>query len=218
MVPSGKWGLQCTAETAAHLARDPEFAFLVTLARAVNALKFGVHASREAAQYVDAPGYRQAIGSFFYNAGLLHEVLVFRANTKSRWGQHPVYIAVFEGLSEEKLGPEIGALLITIRNRAAFHLDVGVANKAVPELPVENWLFLRGEGPSPIDWNYEFSDVVAMAFLFGIQDRDIAATYARVVAFSPVLERLVEEFIRSADTELLVALTSKGFQVVEDPL
>ena len=88
----------------------------------------------------------------------------------------------------------------------------------MPELPVEGWLFLRGEGPSPIDWNYEFSDVVAMTFLFGIQDRDIAATYTRVVEFSPVLERLVEEFIRTADTELFAALTSKGFQVVEDPL
>ena len=165
-IPTGEWQLDCSAEVFAVLRNDREFAFLVTLARVVNAIKFGVDVHRSGGDAQIPTLERRRIGAQFYLAGVLHEVLKLRDVAQKNWVNVPGFAEAFDLLDKSRVDPDMAAVLDRIRNRAAFHFDMTVAESSLSKLPVEPFTFIAGIGRDRMDANYELADLVTFGFIF----------------------------------------------------
>ncbi len=69
------WHITCDPETFERCRSDPKFAYIVTLARAVNALNF-VNAVMVTSQGKDDPAaQRDRINSYLFGSGIMYEAL-----------------------------------------------------------------------------------------------------------------------------------------------
>jgi hypothetical protein len=129
-IPGGRWILESSSETFAGLCDDREFAFLVTLGRYVNALKYGMDVMNAQGDSTTPRADRQRHGSFLYVAGALHELLKFLDDSADESSKNKLCLAGLSAFLEVKqaidsipLTEEQRDLLYIIRNRAAFHID-----------------------------------------------------------------------------------------------
>lgn len=215
-IPSGEWQLECTGEVFRELRSDREFAFLVSLARIVNALKFGVASHRAAAEDLTPAAERQRVGSTFYLAGVLHEVLEFRSAAAKRWGDLTSFRDVFATLDDSSVDEGTAEVLRRIRNRAAFHFDPAVAEKNVPQLPAEPFTFLAATGKDPFESNYELADLITFGFIFEAPT-DVVRLNAGLRPFRSKLDELLLAFIRRADSVMVSRLLKLGFTILSRP-
>jgi hypothetical protein len=215
-IPEGEWDVVCSAEVFSTLRHDREFAFLVTVARIVNAVKFGVQAHREAGVDRTPIAERQRIGAQLFLAGLLHEILEFKRASANDWGDSEAYTSIFGFFDESRLDDKTVELLHRIRNRTAFHFDAAVASRALPQLPAEPFTFIAAVGRNPMNSNYELADLVTFGFIFGAP-ADVHKLAAGLAEFRPKLDSLLLDFVRTADQFLLKRLLARGFTIEERP-
>jgi hypothetical protein len=145
---------------------DPEFAFLMTLARVVNALKFGVEVHPTAEDARTPVVERRLVGALLYLGGIVHEILELHKASMKAWGHLPGYQVVFGVLDEVRADTEMTKWLHAMRNRAAFHFDMDIAQRALPKLPPEPFTFLTATGRRTMDANYELADIVTFMSIF----------------------------------------------------
>lgn len=215
-VPEGEWDLTCSGEVFSSLRRDREFAFLVTVARIVNAVKFGVHAHREAGVDLIPTAERQRVGAQLFLAGLLHEILEFRRVSERKWGDLEAYASIFAFFDESRLDDKTVELLQRIRNRTAFHFDAAIASHGLPQLPAESFTFIAAVGRDPMNSNYELADLVTFGFIFGAP-ADVHKLAAGLKEFRPKLDSLLLDFVRTADQFIIKRLLARGFTIEERP-
>jgi hypothetical protein len=213
-IPEGEWQLECTGELFADLRSDKEFAFLVTLARIVNALKFGVDVHRSGGDERTPTLERRRVGALLYLAGILHEVIQLRNAAEKQWGEVPGFKEVFGVLDESKVDSETADVLHRIRNRAAFHFDTTVAVRSLPELPAEAFTFIAALGRDPMDSNYELADLVTFGFIFEAP-ADVQRLSERLARFRKSLDTLLGNFVRQADRFIINRLLARGFTINE---
>jgi len=214
-IPDGEWELECSADQFAVLRTDKEFAFLLTLARVVNALKFGVEAYG-GAQSMSPMDERHRVGAFMYLSAVLHEVLELKKSAEKEWGDLPFFTQVFAALDENILDKKTGELLNKIRNRAAFHFDPTVAARTLPRLPAEPFVFITAIGRNRMNSNYELADIITFGFVFDAP-ADVDSLSKRLSEFRPRLDTLLRDFIKAVDDLVLQRLLAKGLRIVERP-
>src|SRR3954453_7237585 len=103
--PDGPWRLMCSEEQFVELRHDKEFAFLITAARMINALRFGIAAVTGTARRPDPGSERVRACAFQYMCGLMHELLEFRDKHGKNWEGLTAYQAIFSVLDESRLSP-----------------------------------------------------------------------------------------------------------------
>jgi hypothetical protein len=216
MIPDGEWQLECSAAVFDRLRTDREFAFLTTLARVLNATKFGVEAHRTYAEELTPIGERHRVGALLYLAAVVHEILELKKKAETDYSDLPAVSTVFSVFSEDRLDAELVTVLHRIRNRAAFHFDVAAAERALPRLPAEPFTFVAAVGRDPMTANYELADIVTFGFLFDAY-ADVDQLSARLKAFRPKLDRLLLDFVKAADQYLFKRLRELGFVVAPRP-
>lgn len=212
--PEGPWRLECSGALFESLREDPEFAFLVTLARIVNALKFGVGVHPTAADARTPVVERRQVGAVLYLGGIVHEVLTLRKSSLKTWGHLPGYQAVFGVLDDALVDAEMAGWLHAMRNRAAFHFDMDIARQALSKLPAEPFTFLAAMGPHPMDGNYELADVVTFVSIFKSY-ANVPLLDDRFKRFRQRLDEILPAFINAADRYLVARLRELGFTIVE---
>lgn len=215
-IPKGEWEVTCTGEVFARVRGDPEFALLLTLARIVNAVKFGVHAHREAGEALTPLAERQRVGAQLFLSGMLHEILEFRKRAAEKWDQLDAFTAVFSSFDEQTLDDRTVELLQKIRNRAAFHFDEAVALRSLPQLPAEPFAFLVAADNDPMDSNYELADLVTFGFIFDAPT-NAAKLSAGLKEFRQKLDSLLLSFVKNADQFMIRRLLALGFTIAELP-
>lgn len=215
-VPAGEWELICSGEVFARLRKDEEFAFLLTLSRVLNALKFGVETHRAGGIERTPVAERRRVGAFLYLASALHETLQLKKAAESKWGKLPVFVEVFEAFNEERLDAATVRLLNRIRNRASFHFDPTVAARALSELPEEPFAFLTATGRDPMNSNYELADLITFGFVFEATG-NVEKLAASLTIFRPILDSLLSTFISKSDRILVRRLLALGFEIVDRP-
>ena len=215
-IPNGEWELVCSADVFAGLRADPEFAMLLTVARIVNAVKFGVQAHRDAGIAHTPAAERQRIGAQLLLAGLLHEVLEFQKRAGKDWGELEAFKSVFAVFNPGHLDAETVGLLDRMRNRAAFHFDAAVAARSLPKMPVEPFAFLVASGADPMQANYELADLVTFGFVFNATG-NVQRLGAGLPPFRRQLDALLSAFVRNADQVIFKHLVARGFTIVERP-
>jgi hypothetical protein len=217
VIPKGEWELECSGEVFARVRDTPEFAFLVTLGRVINAVKFGIEAHRHWSDDGETPrAERQRLGSLLYLAAALHEVLELKRTVEQDAGANSAAAAVFGVFSEDKLDRQFAEDLRRIRNRGAFHFDSAVAQQSLSKFPAEPFTFITSVGVDPMDANYELADIVSVTFMFG-SGADVPKLNVRLSTFKTKLDRLLLDFVSAADQYLFKRLTELGFRLLERP-
>ena len=212
-VPEGEWELVCSGDLFATLRASEEFAFLLTLSRVLNALKFGVETHRAGGTERTPVAERRRIGSFLYLASALHETLQLKKASESKWGKFPVFVEVFDVFNEKNLDATTIELLNRIRNRASFHFDPTIAERILPQFPGESFAFLTASGRDPMNSNYELSDLITFSFIFE-SSANADKLAAQLATFRPALDSLLSSFISRADRTLVRRLLALGFEMV----
>jgi hypothetical protein len=212
-IPDGEWQLECSADIFERLRGDSEFALLVTIARVVNAVKFGTQAHRDASQDDTPVSERQRVGSLLYLSAVVHEILELKKTVEKRFAHIPAVGAVFELFNDERIDARLVDDLKRIRNRGAFHFDVAVATQDLPKFPAEPFTFVASTGRDPMSSNYELADIVTFGFLFEAP-ANVPKLTARLSEFRPQLDALLLAFVKAADRYLFRSLVELGFVVV----
>ena len=215
-VPAGEWELVCSGELFARLRSDEEFAFLLTLSRVLNALKFGVETHRAGGIERTPVAERRRVGAFLYLASALHETLQLKKDGEPKWGQLPIFVEVFAVFNEAQLDAETIRLLNRIRNRASFHFDPTLAGRALSDLPDEPFAFLTATGRDTMNSNYELADLITFGFVFEAMG-NVEKLAASLATFRPILDSLLSKFISNADRILVRRLLALGFAIVDRP-
>jgi hypothetical protein len=215
-VPTGEWELVCSGEVFARMRTDEEFAFLLTLSRVLNALKFGVETHRAGGVERTPVAERRRVGAFLYLASALHETLQLKKAGEARWGKLPVFVEVFAVFDETQLDQETIRLLNRIRNRASFHFDPTLAGRALADLPDEPFAFLTATGRDPMNSNYELADLITFGFVFEAVG-NVKKLAAGLNTFRPILDSLLSRFISNSDRILVRRLLAIGFEIVDRP-
>jgi hypothetical protein len=206
----------CSDDTWSALQRDKEFAFLLTMARVSNALKFGIASAYGAGEELSPAGARQGMGRFLYLTGIVHELVAFRDEHRDEWSGLTAFQQIFSVLEDIALDREVTELLNKVRNRAAFHIDPSLPGRVLPQFPNDSYSFVTGRGTRRMDSNFELADIVTFAFIFGNID-NLDAMYQRFERFRVSLNKLVSDFSRKADSVLLQRLVARGFRIEAVP-
>jgi hypothetical protein len=213
-VPTGEWEVTCTGEVFARVRSDPEFAFLLTLARMVNAVKFGVQTHRQAGGILTPVAERQRVGAQLFLAGLLHEILEFRKVAAKTCAHLDAFKRAFSVFDQHNLDSTTVELLDRIRNRAAFHFDASVALRSLPQLPAEPFAFLIAVGRDPMDSNYELADIITFGFIFEAPT-NLQKLGEGLKEFRKQLDSLLLIFVKTADQLILERLLALEFTIKE---
>ena len=215
-IPTGEWELACSADVFAKLRKDEEFAFLLTLSRVLNALKFGVETHRAGGAERTPAAERRRTGAFLFLASALHETLELRKAGEAKWGKLAIFQEAFAVFDEKSLDSETQTLLNRIRNRASFHFDPTIASRALSDFPNEYFAFLAANGRDTMNGNYELADFITFGFIFEASG-NVQKLAEGLVRFRPVLDSLLRSFISNADRLLVRRLLALGFEIVERP-
>lgn len=215
-VPEGEWRLECSSAVFASLRKDPEFAFLVTLARVINALKFGAEVHPTADHARTPVVERRQVGALLYLGGIVHEVLELRKASVKNWGHLPAYQAVFSILDDAMVDKEMAKWLHAMRNRAAFHFDMDIARRTLPTFPTEPFAFIAAKGRDRMDANYELADLVTFVSIFKAS-ANVSLLKERLTRFRQRLDAILPAFIRAADRYMMTRLLELGFTIVALP-
>jgi hypothetical protein len=233
-VPEGRWRLVCSPRTFAELRTDPEFTFLVTLARYVNALKYGMAVMNAQGDSTAPAADRQRHGSFVYVAGVLHELLGFlddaATEKKKKLGLAGLtaFVEVKRAIDRVRLTKQQRELLEYVRNRGAFHVNPQIAARVLPHLPEMELTFAAGDGRRPLGVNAEFSELVTFLYMFrrgagGARGRrqevvqasdlqDLSSIQRRFEELYAVMRDLAAAFVDAADRQLFRRLLARGFR------
>jgi hypothetical protein len=212
-IPDGEWELECAAEVFGRVRDTEEFAFLATLGRVVNAVKFGIEAHRHWSDDSESPrAERQRLGALRYLAAALHEVLELKKKVEEDRPPDPAAVAIFAVFSEDRLDHQFAEDLRRIRNRGAFHFDSAVAEQTLPKF--EPFTFITSVGRDPMDANYELADIISLTFIFG-SGVDIPKLNSRLSGFKTKVDSLLLEFVRASDQHTFKRLVELGFILVE---
>ncbi len=213
-IPDGEWELTCSAELFARIRDTREFAVLVTLGRVASAVKFGIEAHRYWSDVAESPlAERQRVSAMLYLAAVVHEAYELKTRLEQEASLDRQLAGVFDVLADERFDRQFNEDIHRIRNRAAFHFDIAVAQQALPEFPAESFAFITSEGRDPMNANYELTDMVYLGFMFGAP-ADVAKLTTRLTAFRPTLDTLLREFTKATDQYLFSRLSALGFVVV----
>jgi hypothetical protein len=215
-VPVGPWRLTFSAEQLADLRHDKEFAFLITMGRMINALRFGTTAMNALGKRQDPGGDRVRMGAFLYVCGLIHELLVFCADHEDEWSSLTAYRDIFRLLDESQLNRTTVELLRAIRNRTAFHFDPSIPGRVLMKIPLDSYAFLAGDGRNRDISNFEFPDIITFAFLFGHLD-DPARMFERFSEFFDELSMLTVRFLENAEDAVVTRLLDRGVRFEDRP-
>lgn len=184
---------------------------MITIARAVNALKFGIAAANGTPKTATPENDRQRFNAVQYLGGLMHEMREFRDRYQDEWSGLTVFREVFSILDDESLDKETLKILRNTRNRAAFHLDPNVATSTLPKLPIEPFSFTAGVGRMRMASNNELADIVTFAFIYGHSD-DMERMYERFSRYFDKLRALAVRFVENADRVLVSRAIQRGFR------
>lgn len=213
-IPEGEWQLDCSGEVFAELRNDKEFAFLVTLARVVNAVKFGVDVHRSGGDERTPVLERRRVGALLYLAGVVHEIFELRRKAGKRWAKMPGFKEVFGVLDEKTADPDMAKVLRRIRNKTVFHFDEAVPLQSLPALPAEPFTFLAATGRDPMESNYELADLVTFGFIFQAP-ADVKRLSESLSRFRTQLDALLLNFVRQVDGYIINRLLARGFTITE---
>lgn len=163
-----RWEIACTGEALKRCRRDPKFVYIVTLARATNALN-SVTSVLNYVRDKDSPASRRDLwNSFFFASAVLYESLQLVRKMNQAFADDKTFQDSLRLLLKDKVARRIeNENLGPARNGAIFHFDPEWFGKNVAAADFRTCVFLTAEGGRNTDVFYGFSDEITLEILIG---------------------------------------------------
>jgi hypothetical protein len=152
------WEIVCNRSTFESQKLDPAFWSVVTLSRAVNALRFSASALIDVEGDNSPAAVRQQINSFLYSSALLFEAFKLVERTRDSLAKYSKYQATLGVLLDDEKVKDVRRHLDPLRNRGVFHFDQSFIPKRV-SVESDGWCrFGQGRGLAAGSSYYDLSD------------------------------------------------------------
>jgi len=213
----GWYEIACDGLELKKCRQDPRFPYLVTLARATNALNLW-SAILPHIQDVSSPaGARDIWNSFFFTCAILYEALdLTRKMGKAFVNDAQYQNGIRKFLKDPRAKRVEHPSWKPVRNHAVFHFDPNWFSQQLEKADFGECIFVRGEGKSKKGVYYPLADEVALESLVGlpIESEDFEQ---EMRARAKDTTQFAIEFANEAEMLIGYALREWGFKFAHIP-
>ncbi len=208
------WQIQCNREIFDRCVEDEKFAYIVALARAVNALRF-VNSAMVHAGGGDAPEAKRArFNSYLFASAIMYEALRLVRAMNRTFMRDNVFQSGLRLLLRDKIAKTIERThLDRARNSAVFHFLPDRFASIMENTTSDTCIFVTARGKRNRDVYYPFADVVAGEILVGFAS-DSEEFYAQLGDAMVNTRNLVIRFADEAEKLIRFHLKQWGFGLV----
>jgi len=193
---------------------DKKFAYVVALARAVNAFN-AAHALMVLTGDTDTPAaQRNKMNAYFFTSAVLYEALKLIRSMSAVFGKERNFQNSIQQLLKDKTALRVERThLKAVRHDAVFHFVPDQFSKAIAATGMSDCVFTATRGTRPDDDHYEFADYIAAEIEIGgrLSDREVVTRMMH-----DKLE-LVKQFVVRSQDFIAGELHSRGFKLKPPP-
>ena len=206
--PEEEWEIACDKETFAKVRQEVKFAYIVALARAVNALN-AVHSLLLQSPQIETPErVRNGMNAYFFGSALLYEGLrlirkmnkPFADDSEFRNGLHMLLRSpTAQRIERSHLNPA--------RNHAIFHFLPDEFEKAIGRAVDDRQVFAAAIGKKKKNLHYSYADVLAAEILVGVSvdspefwvkfEKAAGETQELIIKFAGDAEDLIGNYLKA---------------------
>ena len=210
------YDIVCSKETFNLLKADESFLGLLTLARAVNAMRFCQKAGIDSKSTVGPAGARSRINSFLFAGSVLYQGFI----TAEGLGKHFRHLDSYkEGFQELLNDSDVQSfrksVLHRMRNKFVFHFDRDVAKESLGKnFDLKEYKFASGIGDASGEMYFGLADEAAIHYLLDPTENE--SNESLKARFEKILEdttRLMGRFTDSGEKLMADVLSCMGFTV-----
>lgn len=205
--------ITCSKERFDLLKTDERFLGLLTLARAVNALRFCQKAGIDAKDTPGPSGARSTINSVLYASSALYEGFIVVERLGTHFKNLDSFKSGFGALLRDKTVRSFReSILSRMRNKFAFHFDLDVAKEAFDHFELREYTFASGIGKASGELYFGLADEAVMNYL--LQPAENESNESLKDRYLKILQNTAQLMVRFTDSaERLMAdvLDSMGF-------
>jgi len=203
-----EWHIVADATTFEKCRKDKRFAYIVTLARAVNALNF-VNAVMVDTEGRDDPGaQRSRLNSYLFGSAIIYEALELVRLMNRPFRDDEMFQHGLRLLLKDPTARAIERThLITARHQAVFHFDPDTFAAMISRGTTLTSPFISSRGNRRGNMNYVYADIVAGEILVGmpsnseefyaVLENAMGKTKELVIKFGDEAERLIVHHLKA---------------------
>jgi hypothetical protein len=208
------WQMYGNSEVLTKCKADSRFAYVVALARAVNALNAG-HSLMVRAGNNDTPSaQRDRMNSYFFSSAIFYEILKLIRSMGAVYGKEKIFQDTIQALLKAKRVQELEQEhLKAARRDAVFHYLPQRFAEAIMTTGMIDCIFVIGQGEKIGDIHYEFADYIAAEMEVGGR----IDNHAVVTEMMQNKLELVRQLIVSSQEFIAHQLQAWGFQIRRTP-
>lgn len=201
------YDLTFSPETFNRAKTDERFWALLTLGRAVNALRFCQKAALDAKGIGGPSEARTWINSFLFASSVLYEGFRTLVNLRVCLESLDSYKNGFEELMKDKIVRSLRkSVLKKMRNNFVFHFSPEVAKESLKDFELDSYKLASGTGKASGEMYFGLADEVVMNYLLPVREEPETSQkdrYRKVVQettdlmgrFTNIIEKIIGEII-----------------------
>ena len=206
------WRITCDQNTFKKCLKDGKFPYIVTLARAVNALN-SASALLAPSPKIDTPAsVRNRINSYLFSAALLYEAIQLTKKMNKVFLRDTVFQSGIKNLLKDPIAQGVERLhLKPSRHAAVFHFDPETFAQTITKKRDEECVFISARGRKNKNLHFAFADVLAVEIHVGLSSEhgDFYAKFEKTVG---EMTDLIIRFSTEANSLIVHYLKEWGFE------
>ncbi len=211
------WEMACEGDDLKKCRKDPRFPYIVTLARATNALHLVVAIVPHIEDVSSPSGARDFWNAFFFTYGVLYESLQLTKKMNKAFAQDEQFQKGLRTLLKDPRAKRVeNPYWNPVRNRAVFHFDPSWVEERLKNSNFDKCIFVRGELEGKSGVYFPFSDEVAFEIMVGLpfESKDFMP---RLHAMAQDTGVFAVDFLHHAENLIVHILREWGFKRSEIP-
>jgi hypothetical protein len=190
---------------------DKKFAYIVALARAVNALNSAHSLMMSSGRRNDPAAIRDRMNSYFFVSAILYETLKLIRKMSNVYGKDKSFQDSLQIVLKDKTAQALEQMhLKAARRDAVFHFLPDRFAKAIEKTPMTECVFASILGQRKDSIHYTFADLIAAEI-------GVGSRIDNSVVVNDMMEKtlnLVKQFINHSENFIAEQLNGWGFQVL----
>lgn len=203
-----EWHIVCDAATFDKCQKDKKFAYIVTLARAVNALNFVNSVMVDTQSKDDPAAMRDRFNSYLFGSAIMYEALKLVRSMTHVFRDDDAFQNGLRMLLKDPTAKQIERThLNPARHQAVFHFIPETFADIISKTTQIDSPFLSSRGKRRGNVNYAYADVVAGEILVGLSSNTeeffsvlgdaMGKTRDLVIRFADDAERLIGHHLKA---------------------
>lgn len=211
------WQMACDRETFEKCRKDEKFAYIVALARVVNALTF-IRSMRSSVNDNSPAAMRDRINSYLFGSAIMYEALKLIKDMGRIFSTDDIYQNGLRLiLKNENASAVEHPHLKPARHGAVFHFDASTFKETIDKGLSNECLFVSGRGTTRMGVSYSYADIVSAEILVGFPAG--GEEFERVLIYATkATDALVTKFVDDAEPLIAHHLKRWGFVGMNQPV